>query len=152
MAIYSVHTSATAADDPVFVKDGFSWPAFVFTLFWLLYKRMWIAAIIAAAAMIAVPQLAAMSGNPDLSQTLFGLVMSLVLGFEGNDLLRWSLARRGHREVDLVQGQDRDEVELKYFASRDDVSQPAPAMAVATGPDPLAADALGLFAAPSGRP
>jgi hypothetical protein len=155
MTIYTVHARITgnvdsnASDDTIFVKDGFSWPAFVFTFFWLLYKRMWIAAAIVLATMMAGSLLATASGNANVTQSLIGLALSFILGFEGNDLLRWSLARRGFREVGLVQGRDLEEAELKYYS---DQSYPAPEPAnmasMPTGLDALATDALGLFSAP----
>jgi hypothetical protein len=152
MAIYTVHRRAVAADDPVFVKDGFSWPAFIFTLFWLVYKRMWIVAAIVAAAMIATSQLAEMSGNAELTRTLTGLIIGLILGFEGNDLLRWSLARRGYGEIDVVQGSDLEEAELKHVMDGDGTDPTVPEAVSAAKHDPLTVDALGLFVAPGGRP
>jgi Protein of unknown function (DUF2628) len=47
MAIYTVHlpADATTAEDvaekAVFVKEGFSFPGFIFTALWLLTKQLW---------------------------------------------------------------------------------------------------------------
>jgi hypothetical protein len=146
MAIYTVHSRADTPDDPLFVKDGFSWPGFFFTLIWALAKRLWIVAAIIAAYLIATSIIVNATPQEDFWQFLASLVLGLVLGFEGNDLQRWSLARRGYAEIAVIEAQDLDEAELKFFAGR-------PAAPLATPPmqtpplrtDPSAADPLGLF-------
>jgi hypothetical protein len=151
MSVYTVHRRGMSKDDVVFVKDGFSWPGFVFTVFWLVYKRMWIVAAIVAAVLIGAPLLGAWSGSADLVQSLLGLAIGLIIGFEGNDLERWSLARQGYREVDCVEGCDLEEAELKHFSSQAGAALPSAPVAVAppaTQPSLLATDALGLFSAP----
>jgi Protein of unknown function (DUF2628) len=152
MAIYTVHNRLVGKDDPMFVKDGFSWPGFVFTFIWLLYKRMWVVASVAAAAMFVASFLSSASANPGLMQSLFSLVMSMILGFEGNELQRWSLTRRGYRETALLQGDDPEEAELKYFADRTETTTAAGAAVVRAQPHVLATDALGLFSVPDGKP
>ncbi len=49
MTVYSVYEPPTQAPDLAeradrlaFVKEGFSWPALLVPLLWLLYYRMWI--------------------------------------------------------------------------------------------------------------
>ena len=49
MTVFSVYEPASDDDDVAaraekiaFVKDGFSWPAFLVPVLWLLYQRMWI--------------------------------------------------------------------------------------------------------------
>ncbi len=46
--IYTVHVRGRgrADDDVVLVKDGFSWPAFFFSLIWALWHRLWFFALI----------------------------------------------------------------------------------------------------------
>jgi hypothetical protein len=146
MAIYTVHSRADAPDDPLFVKDGFSWPAFLFTLIWALAKRMWIVAAIIATYFIVTGLIAASTPREDFWQFLASLVLGLILGFEGNDLRRWSLARRGYGEVSVIEAQDLEEAELKFFAGRP--AGPVLVSPVQTPPlqtDSLAADPLGLF-------
>lgn len=119
MAIYSVHSRPGApAEDAVFVKDGFAWPAFVFTLLWALWHRMWIVAAIVFSATAAIAAAASWLVQGDVTVNLASFAVSLILGFEGNDLRRWSLARRGYREIALAAGRNLDEAELRFFAAQ----------------------------------
>jgi hypothetical protein len=43
------------------------------------------------------------------------IALSGVFALLANDLRRWTLARRGYRLVDLVNGRDRGECESKFF-------------------------------------
>jgi predicted membrane chloride channel (bestrophin family) len=119
--IYTVHSrgepldSLRSLDETRFVKEGFSWPAFVFTAAWLLYKRMWIVLISAVAIQILLGVEADRIGAPWWFAPIAGFALSLLLGFEGNALYRWSLARRGYGEVGLASGADIEDAEARYF-------------------------------------
>jgi hypothetical protein len=145
MAIYSVHNRPAArADDAIFVKDGFAWAALVFTLLWTLWHRMWIVAAIVFSTTAAVAAFASWLGLGDAPVNLASLAVGLILGFEGNDLRRWSLARRGYGEIAMAAGRDLDEAELRFFAAQApgqlSEASPAPPKLRPEGHDPL-----GLF-------
>ncbi|HLF21444.1 MAG TPA: DUF2628 domain-containing protein [Aestuariivirga sp.] len=145
MAIYSVHSRPGApAEDSIFVKEGFAWAAFFFTLLWALWHRMWIVAAVAFSATAAIAAAASWLALGDLTVNLASLAVSLILGFEGNDLRRWSLARRGCREIGMAAGRDLGEAELRFFAAlapgRYSEASPAPPKLRPEGHDPL-----GLF-------
>jgi hypothetical protein len=44
------------------------------------------------------------------------------MGFEGNDLYRWTLARRRFEEADVVSGDNRTEAEIRYFSRHEPVA------------------------------
>jgi hypothetical protein len=145
MAIYSVHNRPAArVDDAIFVKDGFAWAGLVFTLLWALWHRMWIVAAIVFSTTAAVAALASWVGLGDAPVNLASLAVGLILGFEGNDLRRWSLARQGYEELGLAPGRDLYEAELRFFAAQapfqPSASDPVPAKLRPEGHDPL-----GLF-------
>jgi hypothetical protein len=145
MAIYSVYNRPAARpNDAIFVKEGFAWAAFFFTLLWALWHRMWIVAAIVFSATAAVAALASWLGLDNAPVNLASLAVSLVLGFEGNDLRRWSLARQGYEELGLAPGRDLDEAELRFFAAQSSfqhsASNPVPPKLRPEGHDPL-----GLF-------
>ena len=145
MAIYSVHKRPTArVDDAIFVKDGFAWAALVFMLLWTLWHRMWIVAAIVFSTTAAVAALASWLGLGDAPVNLASLAVGLVLGFEGNDLRRWSLARQGYEELGLAPGCDLDEAELRLFAAQAPF-QPSVSNTVPPKLRPEGHDPLGLF-------
>jgi hypothetical protein len=108
MRHYSVHHPSWAphaADAVRFVKEGFSWPAFLFTGFFV------------AAVVVLELVFQAMGISPAMGG-LGSLLIGLLLGFEGNDLVRAKLARMGYAEVGEVAGRDLESAELKYFGER----------------------------------
>lgn len=167
MKVYTVHhrsgTAEGVLDDPegmTLVKDGFSWPAFFIPAFWLIYKRMWIvlALYLAASAIIAV--LLGVFAIPQLPGFLIGLALNLVMGMEGNDLLRWTLARRGLEMVAVTVGRDLVEAEHRAFeVALETVDQePEPEPRAPAGParrlpqPPPASSSSSLFPEPGGAP
>jgi hypothetical protein len=64
------------------------------------------------------------------------------MGLHGNDLLGWSLTRRGLSEIALSNGGSLEEAELRFYADGADVSRPA-------SPLPVTHDVLGLFGSKS---
>jgi hypothetical protein len=118
MRVYTVHQNPDplAEDQIEFVKEGFSWPALLFSLFWLLYHRMWLVAGGYLAISIAIEGLGAVLGGGFELEFLFATTaLGLVFAAEANDLRRWSLHRRGWTYVGVVSGRRRDEAERRFF-------------------------------------
>ena len=124
MRIYTVHHRQEASgsltglgEDAILVKEGFSWPAFFVPLIWLVYKRMWIVLafyIVAAAGLTVLAQAAVV---PETAVFLGNFALNLILGLEGNDLYRWTLARRRYREQAVVMGNSLVSAEQRYFGA-----------------------------------
>jgi hypothetical protein len=156
MPLWTVHSKVAEpalirrrADEVRFVREGFNWPAFVVPLLWLVVKGMWIVLMIALAVEIAIIALGASLKLSDFVMTSFGLGINLVMGFAGNDLYRWTLARRGFGEIGLAAGSDLDEAELRFFSALPETPAAAPAPVLRQLP-PSMPDARGLFPQPGG--
>ncbi|WP_417329436.1 DUF2628 domain-containing protein [Halomonas cupida] len=104
------------------VKDGWSWPGFFFGLFWLLYKTMWLAATVVGGVGIVVfflPPEYAMASN------VVGLMVSLVLGINGNGMYANVLASRGFQCHDVVEASNPGQALASYCQRRDQgITQP----------------------------
>jgi hypothetical protein len=149
MPLWTVHSKfddpaliRARADEIRFVREGFNWPAFLVPLIWLVMKGMWIVLLIALAVEVAVLALGTSLELSDIVLTILGLAINFIMGFAGNDLYRWTLARSGLREIGLVGGGDIDEAELRFFTSLPEPRAPVPAPTLAP---PRMTDALGLF-------
>jgi Protein of unknown function (DUF2628) len=125
LRFYSVHaepwnpaTTPQGADRTVIVKEGFSWPAFLIALPWMIWHRMWIVLLLYLALVIGLAALSEFAPVPDQAVTLASLVIALVLGFEGNNLLRWTLARRGYEEIGEVAAETPQAAEMRFFERR----------------------------------
>lgn len=122
MSVYTVyepplkaHESAPDPERFVFVRDGFSFWAFLLAPFWLLRYRLWLAfigyVIVAIALQIALRWIGA---SPTVT-VLVAALLSLLVGFEAATLRRFTLSRRGWRNVGLVVGDDIDSAERRFF-------------------------------------
>jgi len=87
---------------PVLIREGFSLWAFLLGPLWLLANRCWLAGIAVTLALGALAFLPAPYGFA------LSLTLALLLGFHGQDLRRWTLARRGWTLAHVVLGQDAE--------------------------------------------
>jgi len=144
------------ADRVVFLRDGFSWSAFLFTPLWLVYQRLWLGVLTYSVAMVALQIGLRMAGIGTGGQLLIGALVALLFGLEGANLRRWSMTRRGRwRELGTVVAADLDEAEQRFFDAwvAGEVAAPVPPTATAQSilrPQPPR-DVLGLFPEPGGR-
>ena len=124
MKLYTIHYREEARDsitglaqDMVLVKDGFSWPAFLFPTVWFLAKKMWIVFAIYLAIQGLVLSAVYYWSLPTEITTIAKITSNLILGFEGNDLYRWSLRRARYREHGTIAARDELAAEHRFFAA-----------------------------------
>jgi hypothetical protein len=105
---------------PVLLRDGFSFPALLFGPLWLVAHRAWLPA--GAAVLLIV--LASLLADPPASVVMMLGIFALV-GFSGWDLVRWSLARRGYVESNVVAGRNEDDASFRLLDARPDLVERA---------------------------
>jgi hypothetical protein len=169
MSVYTVHEpplrAGEASADPerfAFVRDGFYFWAFVLTPLWMLWRRMWIVFIIAVALVAVLDAAAVLVGGSAAIVFAINALISLLAAIEAGTLWRWTLARRGWKNVGLVNGDDLESAERRFFdawsgetpdttpAARFD--PPAAAMSgVPTPRMPHSPDVIGLFPQPGAQ-
>jgi|RhiMetdeSRZDD1v2_1073273.scaffolds.fasta_scaffold06316_4 uncharacterized protein DUF2628 len=119
MKLYTAHRPPNfSRDHTVFVKEGFSWPAFFFPPIWLLYQRLWLAFALYVLAVAAISTGASAAGLPGGPVTVLILALNLILGFEANDMRRSALLRRGYSEEGPLLGENLLHAETRYFGPR----------------------------------
>ncbi len=147
--------------DPVFVRDGFAFLAFLVPFVWLLWHRLWIEAALALGVTLLLGGLGEYGGAGPAA-SLLSILVSIYVGLEGAALRIAALRRRGWREVGVVEADSVADAEIRHFAEPsvdeiDVVDQPLrPAAQPATGIQPpprtpASGPALGLFSYPGGR-
>ena len=125
LRVFTVHTPPARtkrweALDPLpeLVKEGFSWPAFVFGIAWALYHKLWLVAaalvVIAAALGVALEQL--QLGRAGSALVFFAL--AILTGLLGNDWRRAALRRRGYGEDGVVTAADAETALRRYLDLR----------------------------------
>lgn len=121
MKVYTVHLrtwSAAPDREAVLVREGFCWPAFVFSAAWALYHRMWFVAALMLAATLGLAALQDVLGLDEFVVEAIGLVLALWIGFEANDWRRAALRRRGFAEAGIVVAPGLEHAEHRAFDLR----------------------------------
>ncbi|WP_153771663.1 DUF2628 domain-containing protein [Labrenzia sp. CE80] len=103
------------ADRLVFVADRFSWAAFVISIVWIIWHRMWLVLLGYLAITLALEVTAAFAGG--IAPAVAAFAVALLFGFEANGLRRWTMERSGWRVLGLACGSDQTEAELRFFQS-----------------------------------
>ncbi len=165
MPIYAVHApggrldTPEAAEQAVFLREGFDKGAFVFGPFWLISHRLWRALagwIVVNAALIAAVLFFRL---PVVALSALGLLIALWLGLEASALRAAALRRRGYALIDVTASGDEASGERAVFARwREAAAAASPAGAAteagaapARPARPAGAGVLGLFPEPGGR-
>ena len=113
MRVYTVHYRRRDQGAEIrLVKEGFSWPAFLFTVFWALWHGLWIVAVGMMAAGFVVG-MAEFWLDP-VTDAALALGVQLLIGLTANDLRRWTLERRGFT-VEAVVAADGAEDAYRRF-------------------------------------
>jgi Protein of unknown function (DUF2628) len=158
MAVYTVHEPPRRNDDTLahterfaFVRDGFSWAAFLFAPLWMIRHRLWLALIVYLLVAFALGAATRVLGAGDWMLAI-GLLVALLVAFESSTLRRYGLARRGWNTVGVVVGDDLESAERRFFdawtAGR--VPHHAPPRAGSAAPAP-SGPIIGLFPEPGAR-
>jgi len=118
MKLYAVHLRRHGLDpdrDVVVVKEGFCWPAFLFSFLWALWHRLWLAAALILLAEGAL-SLAVYLTRPDpASQAVLSLALAVIIGFVAADVRQYTLSRRGFAFSGVVAGDDPDQAYHRYL-------------------------------------
>lgn len=122
MIIYTVHEPErpmqgieARADSIVFVKEGFTIWGFLFAPLWLLYNRLWLEFAVALFVAGGVAAALMEFGLKQQAAGIADLLLALIIGFEGNNLIRWRLQRKGYALIASVAGRNRLECERRFF-------------------------------------
>jgi hypothetical protein len=118
MKIYTVHVKPDDAGvqfRPVFVKEGFNVNAFIFTIFWALYYRLWAPALALLAMYMALGFLAEGHVLSRASIDTVRLGVHVMVGYLGNDWLRSRLARQGYIIADIAAGDSFLRAQQRYL-------------------------------------
>ena len=118
MRTYSVHIRRHGLDfdrDVVVVKEGFSWPAFLFNIFWALWHRHWLAAIALFMIPLGIAIITNVIGLAPAGQTALSMGWSVIVGMLANDVRRYYLDRDGFVEDGITAGKSPDDALYDYL-------------------------------------
>lgn len=118
LKIYTVHTNpdATSLEDGVrFVPESFSLWAFVFTLFWALYHRLWGFALVILSINAVLFVAAEEALLNETAVAILQVALQLWVGYQAHDALRGGLRSRGYAMTALTSGENQIRAEQRYF-------------------------------------
>ena len=118
MRIYSVHIRRHGLDpdrDVALVKEGFSWPAFLFNIFWALWHRHWLAVATMFAIPLAIATFTNFVGLAPAGLTVLILGWLVIVGMTANDVRRCYLDRGGFVEDGIAAGESTDDALYSYL-------------------------------------
>jgi Protein of unknown function (DUF2628) len=168
MSIYTVYQpplrAADAFPDPerfVFVRDGFSFSAFLLAALWMLWHQMWLVLPLYIAVALGAEAVLYYAGVPVAVIAIIGLLASLLLGIEAATLRRFTLARQGWKDVGIVSGADQQDAEQRFFEAWVHATASEPGQPAVHAPHPVSSpvprmpqspDVIGLFPNPGASP
>ena len=122
MSVYTVHEPprrlADALPDPArfaFVRDGFSFWAFLFAPVWMLWHRMWLVLVSYLAVSTILEGLVRLLGASAAAVAGIGLLIAILIGLEAGTLRRFTLSRQGWKNIGVISGDDREDAERRFF-------------------------------------
>lgn len=119
-------TQATA-ERVVFLREKFSFWAFAFTPFWLLYHRLGRAFLVWLVAFAGIALAGSWLEYGPFAALAAMFFPSLLFGMEATNLRARKLQRSGYREAGVVIADDLEAAELKFFTSwKNETSDSAP--------------------------
>ena len=116
MRIYTIHAMprAGARDDVVAIKEGFSWPAFLFDVLWMLYHGLWYRALFFLALGVALEAAFAYAVIDAATWIAALLGMKAYIGFGANDWRRRKAESRGYVMAGIAGGADGDAAQQRF--------------------------------------
>jgi Protein of unknown function (DUF2628) len=162
MAAYSVfapplsHTGTAGAERFKFVRDGFSWPAFILGPIWMLFHRLVLVVILWLAVVLVLGAVIRLFGVSSGTASLVFLLLALLIGLEASTLRSWTLKRRGWREIGIVVADELEAAERRFFDELRDQDRmgfgtPLPGRIAMLNQAQGGSDVIGLFPEPRGN-
>ncbi len=151
MALFSVYlpkaragVSDTRLEQARFVRDGFSWGGFLFPVIWLLWHRVWRWALALIAFDVVLMLLSNRFGVSSSAIAAAGILEMLFVGLEARNWFCLALERRGFELSEIVQADNREDAEYRYF-ERMAANKPDEAAIIVPSPSSRSYGVIGLF-------
>ena len=113
--VYEKPEVSDPADRVVLLRDGFSFGALIFNLFWLIYKRYWAVAALYLAAAVALLILADAWRWTETISMAAQLWLQVMLAFHAYDLQGWWLKRKHYRFAGVLVAESEMHATRRYY-------------------------------------
>jgi Protein of unknown function (DUF2628) len=135
------------AERVVFLREKFSWPAFVLGPLWLLWNRLWLGLAFWLAAVALIGAAVTALKLESFVAAIFLAVPSLILAFEATLLQQQKLVANGFREAGVVIAEDIESAERRFFDRwfAPERAKPLPPSSLPPLPQLAASRVIGFF-------
>ena len=126
MKVYSVHLRRHGLDpdrDIVLVAEAFSWAAFVLSLVWAMWHRMWWVALGLLVISLSINGVGWLLGMDEVSAFVVSFGIAVLTGLLANDLRRWTLERAGFNDCGVVSGDNPDEALARFLEGAPEIAR-----------------------------
>ncbi len=113
MTFWTAHLADSR--DPVLLREGFVWGAFLLGPLWFLSRGAWIPAGLSFAALLLASVL------PSPASGFVSLGLMALLGLSAQDLRAWSLTRRGYHLAHIVTARTESDALARLLTNRPDL-------------------------------
>src|SRR5262245_24445896 len=158
MAVYTVHEPPPKSDgqtsDPErfeFVRDGFSFWAFVFGPLWMLRHRMWLVLLGYVGVSAALELVFSLLSVSAVARPIAGFFLALLVGIESATLRRYSLARGRWINLRGIVADDLEPANRRFYAVGVSSAGAAPRTTAQARPPAAVPDVTALFPQPGPR-
>jgi Protein of unknown function (DUF2628) len=120
--------AARHTDRFVFLRERFSWGAFLFGPLWMIWRRLWLVLLLYLVVLGLIEFGLRRIGIGSEVRAMVFFLVAVLIGLEAVSLRRWTLLRRGWRDRSIVIADDLDMAERRFFDSwsADTATSPAP--------------------------
>jgi hypothetical protein len=126
MKAYTVHLrrhEQNHGNDIVLVLEGFCWSAFLLSVLWTLWHRMWWVALGLVSVSLIFNGIIYVLVMETLAAYFLGIGTAVLYGLLANDLRRWSLARVGFKESGVALGDNEDTALARFLDNAPDIAK-----------------------------
>lgn len=96
------------------IPDTKSTLALFFPPFWLIWHKLWLPLMVYFCVIVAIMILA--FNNPSIAVSYLSVLPGLYLLLEGYELVRKNLENKGWQFVGIVEGENKEEAEIRFIA------------------------------------
>jgi hypothetical protein len=118
MRFYTVHLRRD--EEPVLIREGFSWGAAIFGPLWLFVHAAWIAGFLVLVVDVLIGLI------PGPLGVVGGIMSAWLLGLFGQDLRRWNLGLNGHSAPHVIAARDIASAEARLLGARPELMERMP--------------------------
>ena len=122
MRVYTVHEPADPPADRIdraealrFVRDGFTWTAALFAPLWMIARGLWLALLLYVIGVAALGVVSLALGLSDEICAVLFLALHVLIGFEADQIERWTLARNGWQMIGSITGENALDCERRFL-------------------------------------